>query len=318
VGHLTRLVDDLLDVSRIARGKIELHRRPVEVAAVVAHAIELASPLLELRRHQLVVHVPSTNLCVNGDEHRLSQVAANLLTNAAKYTDYGGRIEIKAWQDEEEAVLSVRDNGAGIPSDLLPRVFDFFVQGQRSRARSEGGLGLGLTIVRNVVELHGGTVQAYSTGPGQGSEFVVRLPLVPRAMSSKSTAVRRTAPGHSGAVRLLVVDDNTDAADLIAEGLGTLGFDVRVAHDALSALDVAREFEPEIGVLDIGLPVIDGYDLAQRLRELLGARVVLIAVTGYGQLHDRERSRAAGFADHLVKPVEVRELADRILAVAHP
>jgi signal transduction histidine kinase len=318
VGHLTRLVDDLLDVSRIARGKIELHRRPVEIATVVAQAIELASPLLELRRHQLVVNVPASDLCVSGDEHRLSQVVANLLTNAAKYTDYGGRIEIKAWQEEEKAVLSVRDNGAGIPSELLPRVFDFFVQGQRSRARSEGGLGLGLTIVRNVVELHGGTVHAHSSGQGQGSEFVVRLPLLVRALAARSRAARHAAPGRAGADRVLVVDDNADAADLIAEGLGTLGFEVRVAHDALSALDVAREFEPEVGVLDIGLPVIDGYDLAQRLRALLGSRLVLIAVTGYGQSNDRERSRMAGFADHLVKPVEVRELAERIQAVAHP
>lgn len=311
VGHLTRLVDDLLDISRITRGRIELHRRPVEIGEIVAKAIEQASPLLELRHHQLTVEVPASGLCVNGDPHRLSQVVSNLLMNAAKYTDYGGKISIRAWQDGSEVALTVRDSGIGIPAELLPRLFDLFVQGKRTSARSEGGLGLGLAIARNFVTLHGGSIRAHSAGPGTGSEFVVRLPRIEQVARPRN-GVQTAARDRGDAERVLIVDDNVDAADLMAEGLRSLGYTVRVAHDPLSALELARDFSPSICVLDLGLPVIDGYDLARRLRQLLGTDVALIAVTGYGQQSDRERSRAAGFEEHLVKPVEVRLLADHI------
>ncbi|HSA54743.1 MAG TPA: response regulator [Gemmatimonadaceae bacterium] len=315
VAHLTHLVDDLLDVSRITRGRIELHRAPIEMGRIVAKAIEQASPLLELRGHQLTVDVPANGLCVSGDEHRLSQVVSHLVANAAKYTDHGGRIAIRGWRDGDEAVLSVRDNGSGIRPELLPRIFDLFVQGKRTSARAEGGLGLGLAIARNFVTLHGGTVIAHSDGPGLGSEFIVRLPRIEAPAGTRNGVSAPASRVPRDGERVMVVDDNVDAAELIADGLRVQGFTVRVAHDPLNALELAREFAPAICVLDIGLPVIDGYDLARRLRELLGSGVALIAVTGYGQPSDRERSRAAGFAEHLVKPVEVRVLADRIARV---
>ena len=327
VDHLTRLVDDLLDVSRIARGKVELKRERVEMASVVAKAIETVSPLLEQRRHVLNVDVPRTGLTTDGDPVRLAQVVSNLLTNAAKYTESGGRISIGVRRDGDDVVLRVRDSGVGIPADLLPRLFDLFVQGTQSLDRSQGGLGIGLTIVRSLVSLHGGSVAAYSDGLGRGSEFEVRLPLA----ASDAVAVR---PGHAdGAVVLpapagltvLVVDDNADAAEMLAAALAIAGHQPRIAHDAPAALRLCQEFKPAVALLDIGLPVMDGYELGQRLRRIPGLeRLRLIAVTGYGQESDRRQSRAAGFEHHLVKPVTLDVLervlrendADRITAAA--
>jgi PAS domain S-box-containing protein len=311
VKHLTRLVDDLLDVSRVARGKVELAKKPVQLAEVVLKAVEMASPLLELRRHRLSVEVARDGLLVLGDETRLAQVVANLLTNAAKYTDAGGDITVAAAREGDHAVLRVRDNGIGIRPELLGRVFDLFVQGSQSSERSQGGLGLGLTLVRNLVELHGGTVTAHSEGVDRGSELVVRLPaLAIQVVAPNDGGGARTLRATSGGRRVLVVDDNPDAVELLAELLETIGHTVAVAHDGPRALEVARSFHPEVAILDIGLPVMDGYELAQRLREELGPAATphLIALTGYGQEHDVQRSKAIGFAEHMVKPVEPEAL----------
>ncbi|WP_240807872.1 ATP-binding protein [Polyangium spumosum] len=312
VKHLAQLVDDLLDVSRITRGKVELKKERIELAEVVAKAIELSSPLLEQRRHHLTVEVPSRGLFVDGDVTRLSQVVSNLLTNAAKYTEPGGRIEVEARRRGREVEIRVRDNGIGIAPEVLPRIFEFFVQDRQALDRAQGGLGLGLAIVRNLVTMHGGTVSARSEGKGKGSEFTVRLPAAGGAAAADVAQPRGMAGAEaagSGAHRILVVDDNEDAAALLAESLGSLGHQTRVASDGPSALRVAEGFHPDIALLDIGLPVMDGYELAHRLRERPElTRLRLIAVTGYGQESDRSLSREAGFDAHLVKPVQFDRL----------
>lgn len=311
VSHLTRLVDDLLDVSRIARGRIELKTEIIEMADVAAKAIEMASPLLEQRAHTLTVDVPRHGLRVHGDPTRLGQVVSNLLTNAAKYTPPGGEISIAAERVADEVVLCVRDSGIGITKDVLPRVFDLFVQERQALDRSQGGLGIGLTIVRNLVERHGGSVSARSEGPGKGSEFVVRLPAAGKADDGDDALPpllprRTTSEPPPGALRVLVVDDNEDGAEMLAEALSGKGYDTRVAHDAPTALRVAAEFAPDVAFLDIGLPVMDGYELAAHLRDIPGLGALrLVAVTGYGQKEDRQRTEQAGFHHHLVKPVDI-------------
>ena len=320
VNHLARLVDDLLDVSRIARGKVELKAEHVEIAEIVARAIEMSSPLLEQRTLTLDVQVPSAGLAVHGDPIRLSQVVSNLLTNAAKYTPPGGRVTVRGAEDDGQIVLRVRDTGIGIAPEVLPRIFDLFVQERQAIDRSQGGLGLGLTIVRNLIQGHGGTVSAHSDGPGLGSEFVVRLP---KAASVEMTAdVRAVLTGTVGApgggLRVLVVDDNVDGAEMLAAFLGAKGHETRVAHDGPGALRVAAEFQPELAFLDIGLPVMDGYELAARLRELPGLGATrLVALTGYGQESDRRRTQAAGFQHHLVKPVDF-EAIERVVSEQRP
>jgi signal transduction histidine kinase len=307
VRHLTRLVDDLLDVSRIARGKIELARDNVELSRIVAHAVEMASPLLEERRHNLVLHVPRSGLTVNGDIMRLSQVVQNLLTNAAKYTEPGGQIDVEARGVDGSIELAVKDNGVGIPKDMLPTVFDLFVQGRQTVDRSKGGLGLGLTLVRTLVGLHGGSVEARSEGAGCGSQFIVRLPASPAAPAKRrrSEARRHGTKRHGKRVR--GGDDNRDAALMLAEAMESFGYEARVASDGPAALEAAARFNPHAVLLDLGLPVIDGYEVADRLRTA-GVSVPLIAVTGYGQETDRARSETAGFAAHFVKPVDLDDL----------
>jgi signal transduction histidine kinase/ActR/RegA family two-component response regulator len=316
VSHLTRLVDDLLDVSRIARGKVELKVELVEMADVVVKAIEMASPLLEQRAHALELDVPRRGLSVKGDSTRLAQVVGNLLTNAAKYTPAGGRIAIVAACHDDTVELRVRDNGIGISPEVMSHVFDLFVQERQGLDRAHGGLGLGLTIVRNLVQLHGGTVSAESAGMGKGSEFVVRLPLAApqRAAAGDDDGDRRPQPPVGVGRRVLVVDDNDDSAAMLAEALRLRGHDVRVAHDGPAALGVSAVFRPDVAFLDIGLPVMDGYELATRLRQQPGLEAVrLLALTGYGQESDSERSRAAGFHEHLVKPLDLLHL-DRLVS----
>jgi signal transduction histidine kinase/DNA-binding response OmpR family regulator len=301
--HLVRLVDDLLDVSRIARGKIELRLERVDLADVVAKAIEMASPLLEEREHDLSIDVPR-GITIDADPARLAQVIANLLTNAAKYTEKGGRIAIRAAAEACEAVLAVRDSGIGIAPDMLPRVFDMFTQERQALDRTQGGLGLGLTIVRNLTELHGGRVEAFSDGRNAGSEFVVRLPLTAGAAADTGAAVapQVQARGAGSGPAVLIVDDNEDAAAMLATWLESLGYSVRTAHDGLAALKAVDAAVPAIALLDIGLPVMDGYEVATRLRQRPdGESIALIAITGYG---------AAGFDAHLVKPVDLAALAE--------
>jgi len=312
VKHLSRLVDDLLDVSRITAGRVQLELSVVDVDNVIARAIETASPLIEQRRHVLAVSRTGDPLRVRGDATRLSQVVSNLLTNAAKYTPPGGHIEVRTTRDGPNVVVSVRDDGVGIAPDLLPRVFDLFTQGRQSLDRGVGGLGLGLAIVRSLVQMHGGTVEVRSEGLGRGAELIVRLPAFEGDEQPASSEHRVSGLAPNRAL-VFLVDDNADAAELLAIALESGGFEVRTFHDGpsvISAIDHARSSHgaahevPAIAVLDIGLPVMDGYELAAELRRRV-PDLRLVAVTGYGQREDRERSRAAGFDAHLVKPVDL-------------
>jgi PAS domain S-box-containing protein len=324
VRHLVRLVDDLLDVSRIARGKVDLRRQPVEIASVVAAAVETASPLLEQRHHHLEMDVPESGLIVYGDVTRLTQIVVNVVSNAAKYTEPGGRIRVTGRAIGERVELRVSDTGIGISAEMLPHVFELFSQGRQTLDRAHGGLGLGLTIVRSLMELHGGTIEAQSRGVGHGSEFILTFPMAVAGSSAGAAATLEARRSHSAkrsGHRVLVVDDNVDAARLTAEMLESLGHDTRVAFDGPDALEAARTFNPDLALLDLGLPLMDGYELAQQLVAAMPDRPpILVAVTGYGQASDRKRTNAAGFHAHIVKPVDFGELAtllDRLLAGQH-
>ena len=323
VRHLVSLVSDLLDVSRVSQGKLALNKRPMEISDIVFRAIEMASPLVEQRGHRLTVKVPETALLVDADETRLAQVICNILNNAAKYTPAGGRIDVTAAQEGPDVVLRIKDSGIGLRPEVLSRIFDLFVQEERGLDRSRGGLGIGLSIARGLVELHGGTITARSDGEGKGSEFVIRLPLA-GAVGTMDERPRPADPQERrGVRRILIVDDNVDGAELLDEVFRALGHATRLAHDGAAALAVARDFRPHIAFLDIGLPEMDGYQLARRLRTVPGLEEVrLVAVTGFGQEADRDRAREAGFDEHLVKPVEIdglRRLMDRLLnAEARP
>jgi PAS domain S-box-containing protein len=313
VDHLSRLIDDLLDVSRITRGKIELECQVVEIATVIAKAVELASPLFDKRLQRLSIDVPRTGLLVNADPRRLAQVFQNLLTNASKYSDQRTVVELRARGDGERVVVELHDHGIGIPPDLMPRLFDLFAQGQRALDRSEGGLGIGLAVAKSLCELHGGTILVTSPGAGRGSTFIVSLPHVkvvsatPNATSSARPTERM--PAIPSGTRVLVVDDNVDAAHMLRDFLQALGHEPAIAHDGQAALELASSFKPDIAVLDIGLPVMNGYELARRLREQLGPdKLRLIAVTGYGQDSDRARAAEVGFDHHLIKPIELDAL----------
>ncbi|MFT3767589.1 MAG: ATP-binding protein [Minicystis sp.] len=313
VQHLVRLVDDLLDVSSIARGKVRLDRRCVDLQDIIAGAMEMQGPLLEQRGHTLAVETPLTPLIIEGDAGRLAQIVGNLLNNAAKYTERGGRITLSAERNGDLAILRVRDDGVGIAPDMLSRLFEMFTQEERSVDRALGGLGLGLAIVRGLVELHAGDVSVQSEGIGRGSEFLVRLPLALAATpdgSADAAPAGSPVPGRApGSARILVVDDNRDAAGLLAEALAELGYATRVEHDGVAGLDAARAFQPQIALLDIGLPAMDGYELAARLRREPALRGIrLIAVTGYGQEDDKRRAAAAGFDAHVVKPLNIELL----------
>jgi PAS domain S-box-containing protein len=309
VRHVVRLVDDLLDVSRMIQGKVTLVRRPIEIAECLATAIELSSPLFEQRAHVLTVDVPH-GLAVSGDPVRLAQVFANLLNNSAKYTPRGGKVEVSAERVDGRVCVRIRDNGIGIRAEMLPRIFELFVQERQALDRSEGGLGLGLAIVRSLVDLHGGTVEARSDAPGGGAELTVWLPLLSEVGASATPPAPHPRRRATTGTRILVVDDNEDAAELIAEGLRVLGHDVVVAYDGPSALAMLETMTPEIALLDIGLPVMDGYELARRIHARAGLEELpLLAVTGYGQASDRLGAAHAGFEDLLVKPVDLVALA---------
>ena len=311
VKHLTRLVDDLLDVSRITRGNINLSREPVAVTTIVARAIETIQPLIAEQRHELTIDVPEQTLEVEGDLTRLTQVLGNLLNNAAKYTDPGGSIAVSAGRVGTDVEIRVRDNGIGIPPELLPRLFQLFTQVDGAAHRAQGGLGIGLALVRQLIQMHGGSVTAYSQGPGHGSEFLIRLPLRVRGYRDSTPSPDAPLPesarrGH----RILLADDNRDALDSLATLLQCDGHEVHTAGDGAEALEVAASCHPDVVLLDIGMPKLDGYEVARRIRaEPWGKDAVLIALTGWGQDEDRRRSREVGFDSHLVKPLDPEALS---------
>ena len=307
--HLTHIVDDMLDIARITRGGLRIEHVPLELADVVRRAVEMSTPGIQSRRHTLEVDLPTAPLTVDGDAHRLTQLLANLLNNSARYTPEGGRISVGAALAGSWAVVSVRDNGRGIEPQIMERIFDMFVQGRAPLERVGGGLGIGLALARSIAELHGGTLEARSEGENQGSEFVLRLPLLQTAAQrSDPGAARDAAPAPAAPLvprRILVVDDNIDAADTLDVLLRSLGHETCVAHDGLKALKMAVEFRPDVVLLDIGMPGLDGYEVARRLNALKKERRFrIVAVTGWGQESDRERSREAGFDLHLVKPLD--------------
>jgi PAS domain S-box-containing protein len=314
--QLTRLVDDLLDVARVTHGKISLRRERVRLAGVVERSAEATRPLLDERAHQLELSLPSEPLDVDGDQTRLEQVLVNLISNSAKYTERGGRIEISLRRSGDEAVVRVRDNGTGISAEMLPRVFDLFAQAGRGLDRAPSGLGIGLTVVRRLVELHGGRVEVHSEGVGRGAEFVVRLPALAPRPERAAPSAPAPAPAPSRRARVMLVEDNRDAAESMQMLLELLGHEVHVAHDGAAALPLALVHRPDVMLVDIGLPGVDGYEVARRVRgEPSLASTVLVAVTGYGRAEDKQRAVAAGFDRHLTKPVEPDALRGLVAAL---
>jgi signal transduction histidine kinase/CheY-like chemotaxis protein len=306
VHHLNRLVDDLLEVSRVTRGVVEVRLKPIDLADIVRTAIETSRPAIDGAGHELTVDITDDALCVAGDAVRLTQVFANLLNNAAKYTNNGGALAITVSREGEDAVVSVRDNGIGIDEEHLASVFDMFMQVDRSARRAQGGLGIGLTLVRSLVASHGGTVIARSEGEGKGSEFVVRLPLLPAAPERGRTASPVARLEHR---RILIVDDSQDGAESLTLLLRALGGEVHAVHDGRAALAAVEAFHPDVILLDVGMPGMDGYEVARRIRADARHRdLPLIALTGWGQDEDRQRSAAAGFTHHLVKPPDIEKL----------
>jgi PAS domain S-box-containing protein len=314
VHQMARVVDDLLEVSRIGRGKISLEKAPIDLADVVATAVETCRPLVEAHHHTLTVSLPERPVRVEADSARLAQVLSNLLNNAAKYTQDGGRIDLTVEQSRGDAVIRVRDNGIGIASERLPTVFDMFEQIEGAADRSHGGLGIGLTLARRLVEMHGGKIEAHSAGLGKGSEFVTRLPAIAGTATETASKLEEKvyAPPSGGPMRVLVVDDNVDSAESMAVLLRLYGHEVRLAHDGEAALEEARSFKPDVIFLDLSLPKMDGYEVARRLRqEPATSGMTLVAMTGYGHEEERRRTQEAGFYSHLVKPVDfdlLREL----------
>jgi PAS domain S-box-containing protein len=314
VTHMARLLDDLLDVARIIQNKIRLKMERCDLNGIITHAVEDCLPLIEERKHHLVLSLPEEPQWVEGDATRLEQVITNLLNNAAKYTEEGGKITLSAMQTGVYALIRVEDTGVGIAPELLAHVFDLFTQADRSLAHSQGGLGLGLTLVRQLVEKHGGSVTAASAGVGQGSSFTVRLPLLPTSqpvIESTNESMPNTSISLLSDLRILVVDDYVDAAESLAMLLQAEGHEVETVHYGLKAIEQAQRFRPQVVLLDIGLPDLDGYEVAKRLRALPETRdTILIALTGYGQAEDRNRSQNAGFDHHLLKPVNFEKLSD--------
>ena len=308
--QLARIVNDMVDIARITRGAIAMEHAPVDLCDVAQRAVEAAGPLIDAAKHTLDVKLPSKPVCVEGDIHRLTQLATNLLNNAARYTAEGGRIAVEVGIEEERAVLRVRDNGRGIEPQFLERIFDMFVQGRPPLERLGGGLGIGLALSRKLAELHGGSLVAHSAGPGLGSEFTLRLPLAPVQKIEKKQALGEPHARATYGQRILVVDDNVDAARTLELLLKSIGHQAKVAYSGLEALRIAPDFDPHIVLLDIGMPGLDGYEVARRLRATQKGNVLrLVAITGWGQEGDREKSREAGFDVHLVKPVDPDDLA---------
>jgi CheY-like chemotaxis protein/two-component sensor histidine kinase len=325
--HLTHLVGDLLDVSRITRNMIELHRELVTLRSLVQNVAEACRAFMTERGHEFTVELPEETLWLDADPTRLEQILDNLLHNAAKYTPRGGQVAISAGREKESpdfphgaAVIRVRDSGIGIAPEMLRRVFEVFSQAERTLDRAEGGLGLGLTLVRRLTEMHGGKVEAHSAGLGQGSEFVVHLPLVPLGPETFEVSAHSERPddmdamfqgSHGHGRRVLVVDDQVDTAQSLAELLEIWGHEVRVGYDGSAAVELAKHFHPDVVLLDIGLPLMNGYEVARQLRqEQSGREMTIVAMTGYGQDEDRRRALEAGFDLHMTKPVDLDALRD--------
>jgi two-component system CheB/CheR fusion protein len=321
VTHMSRLLDDLLDVSRITRGVLELKKIATELTLIIGAAIETARPILDAKRHKLSLELPKHAVRLEADPVRLSQVFSNLLINAAKYTDPGGNIQLTAAQEGSELVVAIRDNGMGIAPEMMPRLFTRFSQAQSALGRAEGGLGIGLSLVRGLVSLHGGSVTALSDGPGHGSEFIVRIP-VGTPLESADIEATQDVPVSGAGLKILVVDDSRDAADTCAILLELSGHHVQTAYTGRQALDLAQTFHPHVLLLDIGLPDLDGYQLAKKVRESSWGRgTVLVAVTGWGQQDDRRRAFEAGFDHHLTKPIAaetVESLIQSLGTTLHP
>jgi signal transduction histidine kinase/ActR/RegA family two-component response regulator len=315
--QLVHLIDDLLEVTRITSGKIQLNRVLTDLSDVLQNAVEMSKPLIDAAGHELTIEVPPRPLIVDGDPLRLAQVFGNLLNNAAKYTNPGGHIWLVANTVGDRVSVTVRDNGIGIAPQLMPRIFDLFTQASLSSQQSQGGLGIGLSIAKRLVEMHGGTIEAHSAGPGAGSEFTVRLALCAKCVPAQSADVHETPPGASSALRVLVADDNADAAASLAMLLKMNGHEVRTAFDGEEALRVAQEFVPNVALLDIGMPLLDGFAVCRRLRALpAGRHMTIVALTGWGQAEDRDRSRDAGFDRHLVKPADLRAVEELLVQAA--
>jgi PAS domain S-box-containing protein len=310
--HLVRITDDLLDVSRITQNRVELRRERVDLRSILHGAVDAVRPLVNVKGQSLTLDLPRQPLWVDADSTRLSQVFSNLLNNATKYTERGGQIRVSAAAEGGSAVVAVTDTGEGIPPNMLARIFDMFTQVQEFRDRRQGGLGIGLTLARRLVELHGGTIEAQSGGSGSGSTFTVRVPLMP-AIADRRHANVDDAEAEREECRVLIAEDNPDAAEMMRVMLSIKGHDVRVASNGVQAVALAEQFDPHIGFLDIGMPIMDGYEAARRIRQLLGRRIVLVALTGWGQDEDKRRSSDAGFDHHLTKPPEPDVLA-RLIA----
>jgi signal transduction histidine kinase len=320
LSHLTRLVDDLLDVARITRGKINLSREPIELGALIARAVETVQPLIQERGHQFTCEIPDGTLRVDADPLRLTQAFGNVLGNAAKYTERGGRISLGVCRQGSEVEIQVRDNGIGIPAEVLPRIFDLFTQLDGRSDHPHSGLGIGLALVRRLLQMHGGTIAAHSEGAGLGSEFVIRLPLLLEATQSgdgrASTATEDAPPVRR---RILVADDNADALQTLATVLELGGHEVFSAANGSLALESAERHLPEVALLDIGMPLLDGYEVARRIRaQAWGKRITLVALTGWGQDSDRRRSQEAGFDSHLVKPLDLAKLTQLLSRLPAP
>ena len=315
LSQMVRLIDDLMDVSRVSRGKIDLKKGLIDLKTVISLAVETSLPLIEAGRHELAIDLPAQPLSVEADSTRLAQVISNLLNNAAKYTPDGGRIEIRAQRENDEVLVRVKDNGVGIPGEMLPRVFDMFSQVGKDLDRAQGGLGIGLTLVRRLTEMHGGAVKAESAGPGTGSTFTVTLPLVPAQTALADRTDTASAPSVEPGgrrLRVLVVDDNADGATMLSMLIGMHGHETELAHNGHDALAKLADWNPQVVFLDIGLPGLNGYEVARRVRAQEeacgGARTILVALTGWGSDDDKRRSREAGFDLHLTKPADANEV----------
>ena len=310
LAHLTRLVDDLLDVARITRGRINLSREPIELGTLVARAVEIVQPLIQERGHQFTTEIPDGTLRVNADPLRLTQALGNVLGNAAKYTERQGHISLSVRRQGTEIDIRVRDNGIGIPAEVLPRIFDLFTRLDRRSDHPHSGLGIGLALVRRLLQMHDGTISAHSEGTGRGSEFVIRLPMLPettQSVNGRQPATTADAPPVRR--RILVADDNADALQTLATVLELSGHEVFSAANGSLALECAERHLPEVALLDIGMPLLDGYEVARRIRaQAWGKRITLVALTGWGQESDRRRSQEAGFDSHLVKPLDLGKL----------